>query len=255
MKKTIFLLSVSLLFLFSNSVIAEKQRMYFVNTIFDRGNVTIGDISTGEGYIPGENFSEDGFTYELELISFAGAILETRKFTFNLEVLYSPPEGEWENSTSGPTRLNYTEQTEVLPYHEDGKTINIYDANHSLVDSKEVGYLANICGDGVCQDHESYESCQKDCPAAGKDDYCNMEKINEDPDCISILEAQKLATQTKAGEGISGFLKNKKLLFIAAGIFLFIILLIIAIVYYIRRRRKEDNNENVVRYSQPKDVK
>ena len=40
------------------------------------------------------------------------------------------------------------------------------------------------CGNGICELHENYFSCNQDCPSGGKDNYCD--KISDeicDPDC------------------------------------------------------------------------
>lgn len=247
--KKIFLHSLVLvLFSFiSLPIFAQKQQIYYVTVNFDQGNVKIEDISVGDGYLPGENeVDNQQENYWLELISFTGEILETKQFNIHLQISFEPPsEEDTYDRASGTANLDQQEEVIIIPYHKDGYLLNLYDANRNLLEIKDVSYLAERCGDGACQDEESYENCQQDCPPAGKDDYCNMDKINEDPDCAPIVEAQKQNNQINSEE--RGFLEKNKLWFIGLGVFLLAVLLIIVIVYYIRRGRdgNSDNNNGV----------
>ena len=50
----------------------------------------------------------------------------------------------------------------------------------------DVSSFADTCGNGICEKHESYESCTKDCSSGSKDDFCDEVKDGIcDPDCSS----------------------------------------------------------------------
>ncbi len=54
----------------------------------------------------------------------------------------------------------------------------------------DVPFLEYVCGNGVCEPQESYESCPNDCKSGGKDDYCD--KISDgicDADCMTGQDA------------------------------------------------------------------
>lgn len=241
-------------FLFASPVLAEKQQIYYVIVNFDQGNVKIGDVSVGNGYVPGENEVDDQqVNYWLELISFEGRTLEVKQFNVHLQISFEPPsEEDTYDRGDSSTLVNLDKQEEaiIIPYHKDGYLLNLYDSNRNLLETKDIAYLADLCGDGVCQEQESYESCKSDCPLDGKDDYCNLEKINEDPDCAPMLAVQKRNNQTNASEKSS-----KNLIFLVAGVLLFIIFLIIAIIYYIKRKKRSSGDNEKIEYSQPKDLK
>lgn len=224
---------------------AQMPSVYYVTVDYDQGSVKIADVSMGTGYASDKNVDVNQPFYWLELLSFSGETLEDKQFNIYLQISYEPPvEGE-ANTVGGTAVLDRQKEIVILPYHKDGYVMNLYDANRNLLGTKDVTYLADICGDKICQEHESYENCQQDCPPAGKDDYCNMDKINEDPDCAPIVEAQKQNNQINSEE--RGFLEKNKLWFIGLGVFLLAVLLIIVIVYYIRRGRdgNSDNNNGV----------
>lgn len=242
-------LIVSFIFVFCLSflpVVAQTQPVYYVMVDYDQGAVKIADVSMGTGYPSEKSVDMNQPFYWLELLSFGGEILESKQFNIYLQISYEPPaEGET-NTGSGASTLDKQNEVVILPYHKDGYVMNLYDANRNLLETKDVAYLANICGDKICQDHESYENCQQDCPPAGKDDYCNMDKINEDPDCAPIVEVQKQNNQTNSGK--QGFLEKNKLWFVGLGGFLLAVLLIVVMVYYIRKGRG-DNDNNGIQYT------
>ena len=76
-----------------------------------------------------------------------------------------------------------------LPYYPTGKIIKIFDVDSQEILATNVQVFAKVCGDGECQGHESYESCQEDCLSGGQDDFCD--KVTDeicDPDCRNIKD-------------------------------------------------------------------
>ena len=116
-------------------------------------------LGGGAGEIP------DTGDYIFELRSFDDQVLES--FSFHMSA-------------------NRNLLTVKAPYHDNGKVINIYDNGNKKLLDVDVGYFSKVCGDGVCQDHESYGRCPEDCPSGEKDGYCD--KLSDgkcDPDCIT----------------------------------------------------------------------
>jgi hypothetical protein len=243
---------IVLLIFLAGPVMADSGEIYYVNISFDSGIAKIKDVSKGNGYPAGEDHVSNPPFYFLELLSSDGQVLENKQFSLHLIISPAPPLPGEETATATEILSQNKEEIITIPFHDDGYLFNLYDANHALIDSKVVSYLSpETCGNGKCELHENNENCAKDCPAAGKDGYCNLKKVNDDPDCTPILEAQKQASQTKVNNPKPEAASNNNLLFIAAGAFLFIILLIIAIIYYIKKRKKEDGNDNDIEYSKP----
>ena len=91
-----------------------------------------------------------------------------------------------------------------IPYNKDAARIEVYNPSNSKIIDIEVSSFADTCGNNFCEDHESYESCTKDCSSGSKDDFCDS--INDnicDPDCSAKTDAdcketieQKNASQT-----------------------------------------------------------
>jgi hypothetical protein len=200
MKKTLLIIFASFFFLASNGVSAAgKSRIYAIDIRYDGGEVTIGDITIKDGYpsIYDENSLPADKAYRIELRSFTDQILEQIKFDISTTVMPPPPlEGDLSTDVT-PIKLEETAVIINLLYHKDGKTLVLYSSANDELERADIGYLADVCGDKICQPHESFESCAKDCTAAGKDDYCNPALKNTDPDC---LKTEPAAATTAAAE-------------------------------------------------------
>ena len=110
----------------------------------------------------------------------------------------------------------------------------------NFVERKDIGYLAQVCGDKICQEHESFENCSEDCQASGKDDYCDINNTEGDEDCKNIniakTESQE-ATSTPAQDSDKG--KYVKY-YIMAGVG-FLIIIFIYSAYYFLVKKNQDN--------------
>lgn len=97
---------------------------------------------------------------------------------------------------------NISENREYLiyvPYMSDASRIEIYNQLNSKVMELDVSSFADTCGNGICENHESYESCTKDCESGSNDDFCDEIKDGIcDPDCSVKTDADCEA----AGTGI-----------------------------------------------------
>ena len=236
---TIFIINVFFLFNFSSVKAREnlteapaKNRIYVIQIDYNRGQVSFGEVSTKLGYAPEperkEQLSQNQYWIELE--SFSGQILEQRLFSIQLEI-FSPPPLEGDDDKNGPVILEQTTHLVILPYYSDGKLLKLYDANKNLLREKDVGFLAQVCGDDVCQDHESFADCSKDCSSFGKDDYCNEDELNNDPDCQNL---QKISVKKLSGQAVK---------IIIFGIAVIIIIIAVAVYLYFVKKKKRENND------------
>ncbi len=232
LKKFLFILLISQLVFFAAK--AEAGKIYAIPVNYEKGKISFGEIITKLGYVPSDNSlaQNSGQKYLIELVSFGGKVLESKNFSFSLIIMPAPPLPGEKKIIDLPAILDKTSQLIVFPYHKDGRILNIYGSNKKLIISKDIAYLSEMCGDGICQAHESYGDCVKDCPPAGQDDYCNLEEAKIDPDCRKIV-AYNIAEDKKVQA--KSVLAGKAVYFI-----LFIILLIGGAVYLIYRKRRKN---------------
>lgn len=241
MKKRILLILFILFFPWVTKA-ADKQELLLVNINFDSGKFSLGEVYSKPGYLPEKNNenSLDGFNYRIRIVSFAGEVLDERVFSVNPVKSYAPlAEGEVSDGPSGEVFESQVQTMAILPYYNDAKFIELYDANRNFVERKDIAYLSDVCGDKTCQEHESFENCPEDCPAAGKDDYCDLNNMEGDSDCknINIVKTESQEASSTI-EDIEKKETNIKY-FIFGGI-AFVILIFIYVAYYFLVKK---NNE------------
>lgn len=171
-KKIIFFLSSLLIPLF---VFAENapQDVYFITLLYDKGNVTVGEVKTGQTifYSP-KSQPENGYT--LNIISQENKVFYSVKFSFLLEIFFAPP-SEWFNEKGEQIYFPKTEevsqkldQASVLltaPFDQGAKEFLVLDPQgkevlrYGLADFEP----KSSCGDGFCQVFENEKSCPQDC--------------------------------------------------------------------------------------------
>jgi hypothetical protein len=187
-KKLVFV--AVLLLILVTSVYAAEQKVYRVTLEYDDGEVSFDNVILTLGAF-NEPFTSSG-DYRIDLVSFDNEALYSEKFDFNLEVAaIAPP--EWFDEEGNqiyipgedeqPQDLTKTTKEILIPYFSNGKQINVYHQTELILEESVV-HFSDLCGDGICQDSESYESCQVDCVSGGADDYCD--EVDEgicDPDC------------------------------------------------------------------------
>lgn len=229
-QKIIFLFFTIVIFILPLSFkAAETERIYLVEVNYEKGQVSFGEVSTKLGYAPEpekkERMSQNQYWIELE--SFSGQILEQRLFSIQLEI-FLPPPLEGDDAKNGSVILEQTTHLVILPYYSDGKLLKLYDTSKNLLSQKNVGFLAQVCGDGACQDHESFADCPEDCSSLGKDDYCNENELKNDPDCQNL--------QTISVKKLSG-----KIIFGAA--IIIIIISAAAYLYFIKKKNRGNGDK------------
>ena len=152
---------IFLLLIFAFYVNGVEDRYFSLDLNYNNGLVGFKDIGVLSGQMGEENPPTEN-AYTAKLISFKEIILEEIRFDV---------------SENGDFLVK-------IPYHKDSSEIVIYNDKNEKELTVDVSYFADVCGDGVCQKHESYEDCRQDCKSGGKDDYCD--KVGEgkcDPDC------------------------------------------------------------------------
>lgn len=176
MKKIIALFI--LLFFIVAPVSAGKNKIYLVEIKFDKGAVSFGEVTSQPGYAQEVEKQErmSQYRYWIEIISFAGQVLEKRQFSIN-PMIYPEPPIEGESSEGGPIMLEQFEHSLSLPYYPNGKTMNLYGANRQRLDVIDISYLAQTCGDGECQETENESSCPDDCIQKQKTEKVTQQKI------------------------------------------------------------------------------
>lgn len=133
---TIFLSNIaiflfgSLLFLFPNPTSAQESKFYHLILSYDAGRMELKNIAV----LPGEisQVPQEG-DYRFELISNTGTVLYTDRFDVPLTIhgeTIDPKTGEF---VSTSVNLDKAEIVINIPFSEDGKVINIYDANNAKV--------------------------------------------------------------------------------------------------------------------------
>lgn len=106
----------------------------------------------------------------------------------------------------------------------------IYDQNNKKVRGVDVGYFAQVYGDGICQSHENYKTCRRDCLSGGKDDYCDAVKDNIcNPDCFAGVDPDCEIKEEEERGGLMAFLPYLG--------FLFIILILITFFFFYRKSK------------------
>ena len=156
MKKIILYFILAILLI--NIAYAEKYFVLDVNYII--GSVTFNSI----------NLKEADRT--IKFTDTSGFLVKTVSF---------------ENSDIEKVYYNMSENRKYLlyvPYNADAARIEMYNLKDSKVMDIDVSSFADTCGNSICEGHESYESCTKDCSSGGQDDFCDEIKDGVcDPDC------------------------------------------------------------------------
>jgi len=72
----------------------------------------------------------------------------------------------------------------VLPYFKNVAKLEIAEKSGNKKLSVNLGFLAQLCGNNVCDPNESFGDCPQDCKSGQKDNYCDKQKDGIcDPDC------------------------------------------------------------------------
>ena len=151
-----------MLVLFSGAAISVSvdERYYMLNLHYDNGTLSLNGVSVRPGIF---NAIEPGIGYRAELLSFEGKPLSAIRFEIPLEIVADEVDLNSGKITGGTIKREIVDFIVRMKYATNGKTINIYNPENEKVLSIDVGYFAQVCGDNICEPHESYENCPQDC--------------------------------------------------------------------------------------------
>lgn len=233
------LIYAAFLFLLASSANAEKYFVLDVNYI--AGSLTFNSINLKEVDREMKYTDDSGFLIKLK--SFDNA--DMQDFYYGMSV-----------------NKNYQI---YVPYSKNAARIEVYNPSSSKVMDIEVSSFADTCGNKICEDYESYESCTKDCSSGSKDDFCDSVKDGVcDPDCNSKTDSdcednQKANTSSNASTGTSTIptkKQPKKIIqknsaessnYILWGSIISVVVVIPALIFAFLRKKKEQAIRNTLK--------
>ncbi len=208
--------------------------------------ITYRDINLLTGTAP--EIGGEG-SYTLKLISFYNTILDE----FNFDVQAQEYMGMKESK----------DFTLYIPYNKEIEEIVIFE-DRDRIFGYNVASFADVCGDRICQSHESYESCKEDCHSGMQDDYCDMQVDGKcDADCSAEMDVDcagkpvvepEVEEEPRAEERIIRKEEVKEqenevsLLYYIIPVLL-IVIIIIALMHFLSKGKvKKQNGERLSRY-------
>ncbi len=238
-----------LLVLNVTSIFAEVEvKTYIVGLQYSNGSVNIESVIVSTTFFV-QNES-DG-SYELDVISFNNKILYSTKFDFQQGRIYDSPPGNIFDETGKQIIIPEFESIQdtndayielYVPYFHNGKELRVYDSSRTLLAKTSIAHFADLCGDNICQESESYESCPSDCLSGSADDYCDRaaDKIC-DPDCAEERDVDCLVEGAKLFERApkAGIPSNNLQLFLTLIGIIGIIVTVVVIFARIRAKEEE----------------
>ncbi len=182
--KNKIILYITLMFLLVNIANAEKYFVLDVNHIID--SVTFNSISLKE------------IDRTIKYNGKSGFLIKTVSF---------------ENTEINSIYYNMSENQNYLvyiPYSKNAAKIEMYNIKNSKIMDIDVSSFSNTCGNSICEEHESYESCTADCSSGSKDDFCDG--ISDgicDPDCSLKTDIDCKGVVEEGNETITPITKEK----------------------------------------------
>ena len=174
---------------------ASADKYFVLDVNYIQGSLTFNGVDLKE--IPSKVKFEESSGFAIRLMSFDGV---------ELKKIYYP-------ITENRRYAIY------LPYDKNAAQIEVENLKNSKVmevDLRDLNF-ADTCGNGACEDYESYESCTQDCKSGSKDDFCDgvSDGICDpdcspktDVDCIEPMNKAENQTPTQASQKPAG--KNDK---------------------------------------------
>ncbi len=143
----------------------QLDRSYVVSLSFVEGEILLDNL-----YVTNATFEEvsDG-EYVGKIKSFEGELLSSFNMDLPKRWYYDALEEREESSSLTPDAFSYTFNA---PYFSNGELLEVYDSQGEKLDEISLAPFAEVCGDGVCEEHEDSLSCSNDCPLTEKDGVC-----------------------------------------------------------------------------------
>jgi len=231
--------------------VSAANKIYFIELTGEDNNF-IADAYVGEGFI-----SNLAGNYHYFLMSNDNKVLDT--FTFGVQETFEyhthTQSGSPEDITTGFYQSEVKDNLITAAYFPTGNLIRLTNPDGATLAEIDVSRFADFCGDNICQDQESYESCQLDCPSGGKDDYCDGVLDNIcDPDCL--IEQDIDCKQKETEKIVEG--KETKPHILALIIALIVLVSVIIFSYFefrkINNQNKKITNQKNLRNYQDRDL-
>ncbi|MBI4143471.1 hypothetical protein HY487_01150 [Candidatus Woesearchaeota archaeon] len=222
-----------LMFLLANSANAEKYFVLDVNYII--GSVTFNGISLKE---TDRAVKYDNSGFLVKTVSFDSSDIEKAYY----------------NMSENKKYLLY------IPYDENAARIEVYNLKSSKIMDIDVASFADTCSNSICEAHESYESCTKDCSSGGQDDFCDELKDGIcDPDCsaktdidcqsVEVNGNASIVAKPRTEEETFGEIEDQKkpnyLLWISL---VLAIIIIVAVILFIKNRKENQTITSLKQY-------
>jgi len=162
------------------------EKSYIVNLNSNNSKLSLNNIYATTTTAPDRKFVRKT-DYQARIISFSGQIL----YSFDFEM----PKTEypfWDYNlpnASRPSPIVYSEvnRTITVPYFANARIMHVYGLDGRKVLDIDLTQLSSRCGDGICEENENALQCLQDCSEQKKDGLCNYEKDNIcDPDCMNV---------------------------------------------------------------------
>ncbi len=157
--QTLFLLLI--IFLPVNIVLANNNHVYVLDLEYKNNKFIFKSVFKREVVNNRQETVKQG-EFRYELISFDNKVLE--KGSFDISAPFHVKKFNI-NSSSGDVTGQKEKSNLItlkIAYHENGKTINIFNKNKKELEV-DVSNFANTCGDSICQKYENYFNCSADC--------------------------------------------------------------------------------------------
>lgn len=152
----------------------KESKKYLSELIYKNGALVLNQVFVVPGdYSENKNNKNE---YIAKIVALDGKTLYTSTFDisnllFNFFDASKGINSETENGVLEEEEANYTL---ALPYFDNAKKVEIYNSTGKLLEI-DVAYFSKTCGNGKCEETESYEDCAMDCskeempaPSAGK---------------------------------------------------------------------------------------
>jgi len=168
MIRKITLLVISLLIL--SATAKASQEAFQIDLIVTEQEIELERVFVSPAFIP-DRLTQPSEGFRLVVNSFS--LKKLHEFYFRAPVYFPPFDDDPVNGF--PDNGGSNKFSLIVPYFQNAKNIDIFNPNNEKILTIDVSVFAQVCGDSVCQDHESYESCSQDCQSGGSDDYCDGE--------------------------------------------------------------------------------
>ena len=161
--KAIIILALTFLLLASASYAQENPiKLYKLDLNYNNGTVTIVDLNMTYGYPPDTKIQpEKG--YNVTVLSFSNKVLYTYKFEVHTDFFFDTF-GDY--ASGGSVKLTEDNETVLVPYFRNAKSISIYDSNNTRVIFIDTSVAAQVCNnDKLCEAEydENSDNCPQDC--------------------------------------------------------------------------------------------